>query len=366
MEFSIDKDGFLQGVGLVSTATTQKTSTLPILGNILLETNPEGELLLAGTDLELGVVTTLRVENHKEGAITLPGRKLHEILRELPPGRVDVATSKNNTVNIKAGKSHFKILGLNKEDFPQLPKPNTTEGIEIDQGVFKECLALTSFAISHDETRYVLNGVYIHLNHGIIKFVATDGRRLAFIQKKLTLSLKTPLEIIVPTKAIQELGRILNHEGKVKIVVTKNQAVFDFGKTLLTTRLIEGSFPNYEQVIPKEEKTVAQVKREELLQAIRRAALLTSPESQLVKLDFLKDRLLITSRSPNLGEAREEIVAEAKGNELAIGFNPFYLLDVLKNLDIETVSFYLTESDKPGLLRGKEDYLYIVMPMQLN
>lgn len=172
--------------------------------------------------------------------------------------------------------------------------------------------------------------------------------------------------MIVPIKATQELNRILEKEGVVKIIPGKSQTIFHFGKTILTTRLIEGHFPNYEQVIPKEEKTTSQIQREELLQAVKRAALLTSPEAQFVKFDFLKDRVLISSRSPNLGEAREEISAQINGGELAIGFNPAYLVDVLKNLDIDTVSFSLTEPDKPGLVRGKEDYLYVIMPMQLN
>jgi len=365
MQFEIERDQFLKGVGLVSNVTSQKTNTLPILGNILIEVIG-GEVVLTGTDLELGISTTLEAQKTTEGAITIPGKKLHEILRESTPGLVEVTVTKNNAVNIKSGKALFKIMGLVKDDFPTPPKTDLSSAIEIDQTIFKECLALTSFAISHDETRYVLNGICVHLNDQQIRFVATDGRRLAFIEKKLSKPTNTSLEIILPTKAIQELNRILGHEGTLKMVVTKNQAVFDFGKTLLTTRLIEGNFPNYQQVIPKEEKTTSQVRREELLQAVRRATLLTTPESQLVKFDFLKDRILISSRSPNLGEAREEITAQANGGELAIGFNPHYLLDVLKNLDIETISFCLTEPDRPGLLRGKEDYLYVVMPMQLN
>lgn len=366
MEFRVNRDRFLQAVGLVSSVTTQKTNTLPILGNVLIESRSGEEIFLAGTDLELGISTVLGVDRLKEGAITIPGKKLFEILRELPAGEVEVVVAKNNAVNIKAGKAFFKIMGLGKDDFPKLPELDFSTGIELEQSLLKECLTLTSFAISHDETRYVLNGVYIQLLDEKIKFVATDGRRLAFIEKKLPAPIPTPLEMILPTKAIQELNRILEQEGTVKMVVTKTQAAFSFGKTTLTTRLIEGHFPNYEQVIPKEEKTTSQVRRDELLQAVRRAALLTSPESQLVKFDFLKDRLLISSRSPNLGEAKEEISAQANGGELAIGFNPHYLLDVLKNLDIETVSFSLSEPDKPGLLRGKEDYLYVVMPMQLN
>lgn len=365
MEFKVDRDRLLQAVALVGNAATSKTSTLPILGNILFESK-DGQLFLAGTDLELGISTFIDVDGLVEGSVTIPSKKIHDILRELPAGAVEVTVAKNHAVNIKAGKSYFKIMGLGKEDFPKLPEPNPANSIEIDQELFKQCLVLTSFAISHDETRYVLNGVYIALKEDNIKFVATDGRRLAFIQKRISNPNGASLEMILPTKAVQELSKILALSGKAKMMVEKNQAVFDFGKTLLTTRLIEGHFPNYEQVIPKDEKVVSRVGREELLQAVRRAAILTTPDSQLVKFDFLKDRVLVSSRSPNLGEAREEVSAEAKGNELAIGFNPHYLLDVLKHLDIDIVSFSLTESDRPGLLRGKEDYLYVVMPMQLN
>jgi DNA polymerase-3 subunit beta len=365
MEFQIDRDRFLEGVSLVSGVATQKPNTLPILGNVLIESKEGGEILLAATDLEIGISTLLETKQLSEGSITVPAKKLLEILRELPSGTVEVTVAKNNAVNIKTGKAHFKIMGLSREDFPKLPEIDATSAIELDQKIFKECLSLTSFAISHDETRYVLNGIYVQLKPTEARFVATDGRRLAFMQKKLQ-GPPNAIEMIIPTKAAYELNRILEREGTVKIIPGKNQAIFQVGKTILTTRLIEGHFPNYEQVIPKEEKTTSQVRREELLQAVRRAALLTSPDSQLVKLDFLKDRVLVSSRTPNLGEAREEIPAQINGGELAIGFNPHYLLDVLKNLDIETVSFSLTEPDKPGLLRGREDYLYVIMPMQLN
>ena len=366
MDLQIEQDKFLQALSLVSGVVTQKTNTLPILGNILIETQTNNEITLTGTDLEIGIQMTLEAQSCTEGAITVPGKKIYEILRELPGGIVEITVAKNNAVNIRAGKAFFKIMGLAKDDFPKIVKPDFSTAVEIEQGIFKECLNLTSFAISHDETRYVLNGVYVQLNEKVIRFVSTDGRRLAFIEKKLTHPPTTPLDMILPTKAIQELGRTLRTNGTMKLLITKTQAFFDLGKTLLSTRLIEGNFPNYEQVIPKEEKIISEVQRGELLQALRRAAILTTPESQLVKFDFLKDRVLISSRSPNLGEAKEEISAECNGSELAIGFNPNYLLDVLKNLDIETIRFCLTEADRPGLVRGKDDYLYVVMPMQLN
>lgn len=366
MEFCVDRDRFLQAVSLVSGVASQKPNTLPILGNILMESREGQEIFMVGTDLEIGISTSLSVEKLTEGSVTVPGKKMHEILRELPAGKVEIAVAKNNAVNIKTGKALFKIMGLSKDDFPKLPSLDSANIVELEQGALKECLNLTSFAISHDETRYVLNGIYFQLTDKVVRCVATDGRRLAFAQKKVTAPAGTAIEMIIPTKATQELARILGKDVVVKIAVTKNQAAFYVGKVTLTTRLIEGNFPNYEQVIPKEGKTISRVNREELLQAVRRAALLTSPDSQLIKLDFLKDRVLISSRTPNLGEAKEEVPAEMSGGELAIGFNPYYLLDVLKNLDIDQVSLSLTEPDKPGLLRGKDDYLYVIMPMQLN
>ena len=366
MEFHIDRDIFLQGMGMVSAVASQKPNTLPILGNVLIETLPSGEIHLMGTDLELGISTHLPTQHISEGAITLPAKKIHEILRETPPGVVEVTVAKNNAVNIRAGRAQFKIMGLTKDDFPKPPEVDLLNAVEIEQAMLRECLNLTSFAVSRDEARYVLNGVYFEIKESKLKLVATDGRRLAIVEKDLPSPTTTPIEIVIPNKAVQELCRILGEAGTVKIIPGKNQVIFHLGKTILTSRLIEGHFPNYEQVVPKEEKIICSVRREDLLQAIRRANLLTSPDSQLVKFDFLKDHVLISSRTPNLGESREEIAAEVKGGELAIGFNPSYFLDVLKNLNVETVVLSLTEPDKPGVVRGQGRYCYVVMPMQLN
>ena len=172
--------------------------------------------------------------------------------------------------------------------------------------------------------------------------------------------------MIVPSKAIQELSKILGWEGELTVIPSNNQVVFKVGDTYLFSRLIEGNFPNYEQVIPKQEKTLSETNREDFLQAVKRTALLTSPDSPAVKMDFVAGKILISSRSPNIGEAKEELPAKLNGPEIAIGFNPNYLIDVLKNLDVEKVSISLTDADKPGLLKGKDGYLYVVMPMQLN
>jgi DNA polymerase-3 subunit beta len=199
-----------------------------------------------------------------------------------------------------------------------------------------------------------------------LKIVATDGRRLAYIKKELEERAPADIKVNIPSKTIHELSKLLGEEGMVKILLVKNQIVFDFGKTFLISRLIEGHFPNYEQVIPKEEKTVVRILKEEWLQAVKRASLLTSQESQAVKLEIGKGKVALSARAPNIGEAREEIKAEIKGEDMMVGFNPAYLMDVLRNLGESTVQLTLSGSDRPGVIRTGEDYCYVIMPMQLT
>ncbi len=366
MEIKILKNTLSKVLGNVSNVASQRTNTLPILGNILFETVTQDTLRVIGTDLEVGISTNIPAHVIKPGSITIPSKKIYEIVRELPEGEIEITVAKNNAVNIKSGTAYFKIMGLAKEDYPKFPEWSSEDAIEIEQSLVKESLGLTSFAISYDETRYVLNGVLISVKGNQIRFVSTDGRRLAYIEKEFKNKNNRHFEMIVPVKAVQELLKLLAWEGTMQIVFSQNQAIFNLGETQLFSRLIEGHFPNYEQVIPKTEKTTSSANREEFLQAIRRTALLTSPDSPAVKLDFIRGKILVSSRSPNLGEAKEELPAEVTGDEVAIGFNPHYLIDVLKNLDIETISLSLTDPDKPGLVRGKDGYLYVVMPMQLN
>ncbi|HQB11690.1 MAG TPA: DNA polymerase III subunit beta [Candidatus Omnitrophota bacterium] len=366
MDIRIPKNELLKKIGLGVSIAGGKPSTLPILNNLLLETQKDGMLKIVATDMEVGVSTLLPVEIGQQGSVTVPARKFHDIVKELPEGEISLSVTKNNTVNIKSGKSFFKIMGLDKEDFPKLPDPSPEKEVELEQSILKESLILTSFAISHDETRYVLNGVLVSLQENQIRFIATDGRRLAFYKKDLKEKIGKKIDMIIPSKTIHELLKLLEWEGKVKISHSQNKVIFKFQDTYLTSSLIEGNFPNYEQVIPKEEKTTAVVHCEEFLQAVRRVALLTSIESPAVKFDFIKGKVLISAKSPNMGEAREEVPAEVSGQEVTIGFNPNYFIDLLKNLTDESITFALTEPDKPGLVKGRNGYLYVIMPMQLS
>lgn len=365
MKIKTDKENLLRSLSLVSSVVGIK-STLPILSNILLESESKSKVRLIGTDLEVAISSIVEMEVQEEGSVTVPAKKLYDIARELPSGEVEMTVAKNNSVTIKSGRAVFKIMGLPKDDFPKLPEFSLDQAVEIEQSALKECLQLTNFAISFDETRYVLNGVLMAIKHKKMKLVATDGRRLAFTQKDLNIRDSFSLEVIIPSKTVGELLKLLCGEGTVKILYFKNQILFHFGETFILSRLIEGHFPNYEQVIPKTEKAVSTVDRAQLLQAVKRAQILTSPESQSVKIDLLRDKILVSSRSPNMGEAHEELEAELSGEDLTIGFNPGYLLDVLKNLDVEKVQLSLSGPDKPGLLKGKKDCLHVIMPMQLN
>ena len=366
LQIKTQKDEFLGAITTVFGAISAK-ATLPILANILLQTDRPDQVVLSGTDLELGIKTRFSAIVQLQGAITIPAKKLYEIVRELGAGEVEITVGKNNAVNIKTNKSFFKIMGLEPDDFPKLPEPTTEQSFEIDRTILKRCLSLTTFAISRDETRYTLNGVLSIFKNKRARFVATDGKRLASIEKEIQLPGEFASEVIIPAKAISEVIKALpDGQGKVGVSLAQNQIMFQIDDTILISRLIEGRFPNYEQVIPKDVKTKTDVNRQELLSCLKRVSLLTSQENQAVKIDFIKDRLLISSRSPNMGEAKEEVEAKISGDDLTIGFNPTYIIDVLKNLNNETITLAMTDPDKPGLIKSEDDYIYVVMPMQLN
>ncbi len=340
-------------------------ATLPILSNFLIETQKD-KIHMVATDLDVGISLNLPVEIIEEGSITVPAKRFSDIVRELPEGQIDITVRKNNSISIESQRCFFKLMGLPKEEFPKLPKLHEKESITLNQQLLKNMLNLTSFAVSRDETRYILNGVLLVAKGKGIRFVATDGRRLALIEKELESPGEFKKEVIIPIKAVQELIRNLQDEGLVKITFGENQISFQFDSMVLVSRLIEGQFPDYEQVIPKEGKDKIAIDREKFLWAAKRVSILTSPDSQSIKLDLFKDKLIFSKNSPDMGEAKEEIDIQHKGEEVSVGFNPQYLIDVLKSLKEEAVSLELTGPESPGIIRAQENYIYIVLPMQLS
>ncbi|MDD5655603.1 MAG: DNA polymerase III subunit beta [Candidatus Omnitrophica bacterium] len=364
MKFKIQKQGLLNGTSIVQNAINPR-GALPILSNILLE-NYQKTLRLISTDLDICVSYSLVVDSQEDGAITVPAKRFFDIIRELPEGEVSVTTKKNNMVTIESQNCLFKIMGLPKEDFPKLPEFKDKEAIKIEQGVLKEMFALTSFAVSHDEARYILNGILMKIKKNALTLVATDGRRLAIIERKIDFNSTKETQAIIPLKTIQELLRNLNEEKELSLVMTHNQALFDMGQTTVISRLIEGEFPDYQQVVPAPAEDKIIVDREPFLLAVKRASLLATPDYQAVKMEVFKNRMILSKSTPDIGESREDVEVEYQGKEMVIGFNPSFLVDALKNLKIEKVCFEIAGADKPGVIRTDSNYIYVVLPMRLS
>jgi len=363
MKFKVEKEPLLTAIQTVQNVVTPKAA-LPILSNILIETQ-QNKLRLTATDLDLGITCLIPVNIQEVGAITIPAKRFNDIIRELPVKEVNITTKKNNQINIETDLCHFKIMGLAPEEFPKLPEFKDKETIKIEQAILKQMLTLTCFAVSSDESRYILTGILFIIQKNNITLVATDGKRLAVVSKKPQEDINKDIRIIVPIKTIQELNRNLQEEGDVVMVLGDNQVMFDLGQTAIISRLIEGEFPDYRQVIPPPSNTKMKVNREELLLAVKRAALLATPDYQAVKMEIFKNKLVVSKSTPDIGESREELTIEYDGRELVIGFNPAYLIDVLKNLGEEEIEIELTDSEKPGVIRTN-GYIYIVLPMRLS
>lgn len=363
MKFKTTKEVLLTGIQTVQNVITPK-SALPILSNILIETHTN-QLKLTATDLDIGITCLIPVDIQEPGSITVPAKRFSDIIRELPGEEVNLSTKKNNLVIIETDTCQFKIMGLSKEEFPKLPEFKDKEVVKLDQGVLKAILNLTSFAVSFDETRYVLNGILFKIDKNTLTLVATDGKRLAIVDKKLTQETDKAVNMIVPIKTIHELNRNLREDGELSLILGNNQVLFDLGPIVVISRLIEGEFPDYRQVIPAVSESKVAVDREQFLLAVKRAALLATPDYQAVKLEMFKDRMVVSKSTPDIGESREELNVEYHGKEMAIGFNPVYIIDVLKNLSEERVGFEVSDSEKPGVIRV-DGYTYIVLPMRLS
>lgn len=362
MKVKILKSDLVKNIQSVQNIISSKSS-LPILSNVLIESE-KNEVKLTSTDLDIGITSIFTSEVEEGGAITVPAKRFNDIVKELPDEDILITTMKNNSMTIKCGKCFFKILGLPKEDFPKLPEFTDAPHVVIGQGILKKMLAMTYFSMSHDETRYVLNGALFLFKGKELTIATTDGKRLSLVKKDIGKEI-AQRSIIVPSKTIYELNRALEDEGEAKMTFSENQVRFELDNITIISRLIEGEFPNYEQVIPKEAKEKIVVQREQFFLGVKRAALLTTPDSQSIKIDILKDKMIISKANPNIGEAKEEIETSYKGEEIIVGFNPGYLMDVLKVVPKDELEIELLGPDKPAVIRIDDWYTYLVLPMQL-
>ena len=364
IKFKVTKEAILDGLQRVQNVVSTRT-TLPILSNVLVQAST-GSLSLTTTDLDVGVRCKVEAEVSKAGSTTLPARKLFSILKEVPAAEIEVEVDDRNAASIRCGSSFYKIMGLPEEEFPRFPESGAGKALKIEQAVLRDMLKKTAYAVSNDETRYVLNGVFMGFKGDKLTIVATDGRRLALIEHDIEVPKGSEAELILPTKAVSELERLLADKGDVKLSIGENQIIFELDGTTLVSKLIEGTYPNFRQVIPTETKERVPMERELLLSALRRASILASEKSQSVKLNFAKNTLTITATTPEVGEAKETLSINYKGKEVTIAFNPQYMMDPLRNLDADEVFIELTDELSPGVIKVNAPFLYVLMPMRLN
>jgi len=365
MEVIIKQSELLDVLQKVTGPTTTKQN-FPILTSVLIETY-EDQLKLTTTDLDNTIISFSKANIIKPGKVVVSFKKLISIIRELPTQEITLELVKNN-LSVKCENIEFKVSILDSEEFPKVEHIKKTALIKIDPQELIYIIKLSSFCVGYEDTNYVLNGILFEIYENQINAVSTDGKRLAFIKRNLPQSqseLKSKLQFILPIKAVNEIQKLIkDKEEEIYFFVEKNKIGFDFKNTQIITRPIEGEFPNYDQYIPKPYPNKLIINRRDFLSAFKRAALLSTPDYQSVKLELKKDEVIISKSTPQWGEVRENVPCQYEGKSFQIGFNPNYLIDVLRNLEEEYVNFEFFDIDKPAVLR-KDDYVYLVLPMKI-
>ncbi len=364
MKFRISKEALLEGLQKVQHVVSSRT-TLPILSNVLIVAKGD-RLQFTTTDLDVGITGSVLCNVDKEGATTLPAKKIVNIVRELPSSEVEVTVDSKHVATIVSGAAHFKVNGLSDAEFPPFPDFQGAKEFRIQQNDLRDGLKKTSYAISSDETRYVLNGIFTSFRDGKMTLVATDGRRLAMAESDLEFPASHETDVIIPTKAVQELQRLLGTEGELTLRLSDNQVSISIGDTLLISKLIDGNYPNYRQVIPSEANERVELPREALLDTVRRVSLLSSDKSSSVKLLFADNKVDISANTPDVGEAREEMLVKYEAKPIQVAFNPEFMMAPLRNLETETVYLDLIDEMSPGVIRIDGSFLYVLMPMRVT
>ncbi len=364
MEVTLDRDAFFRGLQMVH-SVVEPRQTLPILANVLLEARDD-TLRLTATDLEVGTRVSVPAKVTAPGSVTLSARKLVEIAKELPSSGLALKVQENAWVAMRCAGASYKLVGLGPEDFPAVVEAPGAAWITVDGKLLREMLTQTTFAISHDESRYALNGVLLAVHERELRLVATDGHRLALAARPLG-GAPTNMSGIVPRKAVQEIGRMVGSGEDVEIAISENQFMLRMPNVLLIARLIEGTFPNYEQVVPKAHPHRLVLARNGLAAAVRRVSVLSEERTKPTKFIVAPGVLKLTAYSPDFGEAEELVDVDYTGPEMTIGFNSRYVLDALGAQNGEQIVLELKDGLSPGVVKSFEDdgSLCVIMPMRI-
>jgi DNA polymerase-3 subunit beta len=345
----------------------EKRNTMPILSHFLLEANKNGSYIIA-TDLETALKEPLDIKVEKEGKICIPARKMFEIVKEIDTELLCESVD-DQWVKIKAGASNFRLACLSAKEFPAWPSMEDMEEIDINSKILVDVVDKTVYAAGESDTRYTLNGILFHvLPEGTLNVVGTDGHRLAMIVKTIEGSVREERKNIIPRKAAIELRKLLDRsEENIKVTFCKNHVMFSIGTIQFLTRLIEGTYPNYEQVIPAGNEKKVAFQKDAFAKTLRRVSIMSKERSNAVRLDLSENRVVITSSNPDMGEAQDELAVEYAGEELAMGFNARYLIDILAAMSSEKIVLEMQAPLSPVLVRDEKDegYRCVIMPMRI-
>ena len=368
MRFTISREKLLEGLQAVTAAVPAKT-TLPVLANLLVETTDRG-IRFSATDLDIAVSTEVAADVEAAGAITIPAKKLSEIARELPPSPVKIGASGEQRVTLECGRSKFKLLGLPRDEFPTFPAVRFNDSWRVKSGELQKLIQHTSFAVSTEESRPILNGVLWELREDRMRMVATNGHRLAKMDLPVEASTAPPGDLIVPPKALDQVRRLFPAEEELEIARGENHLGFRSPFTSVFTRLVEGPYPNYDQVIPKDNDRICLADKASLISALKRMSVIASDQTHRIKMSFNAGMLKFSVTTPDLGEAQDELPVQFNGDQLDIGFNATYLLEILRYMPTEQVKLTFKAPERAATIEpeGWDDgakYLCLVMPLRL-
>jgi DNA polymerase-3 subunit beta len=372
MKLTIERSALLRALSHVQ-SVVERRNTIPILSNVLMVAEGEG-LHLTATDLDIAVIEAVPCEIGQPGATTVPAHTLYDIVRKLPDGaQVEMATANGDQrLNVRAGRASFALSCLPRDDFPAMVDDDLPHRFSLPAGDLKRLIDKTRFAISTEETRYYLNGIYLHAAESdgkpVLRAVATDGHRLARMENPLPEGAAGMPGVIVPRKTVGELYKLIEDaDGAVEISLSDTKMRFAFGAVVITSKLIDGTFPDYQRVIPAENDKTLEVDGKLFMDAVDRVSTISSEKSRAVKLAIEGERLVLSANSPENGSATEEVAASFSGEPLEIGFNARYLLDITSHIDGENAQFVLADAGSPTIIRdvGDDAALFVLMPMRV-
>lgn len=364
MKLSISKELFIKGLQMVQSVISTH-STVPILYNVQIKAE-EKKLIFTATDLTVSLQCRVEADVKKTGSSTFQAKRLFNIIRELPAENVDFEVNDKDVATIQCGSSTYKLFGLSADEYPPLPPLTAKQSFVMEQNAFREMLRKTAYAASIEEARPILNGVLLSVKNQKLTAVATDGRRLALVEHEIEIPKDVQVDLVIPNKTIGELIKLLKDEGAIKILALANTTAFEMEDILVVTKLIEGNYPNFAQVIPGQCEERVAVERETLLAALRRVALLTNEKYPAIKMILAKNQMQISAETPEVGEAHEPIPVKYTGKSITMAFNPEFLMDPLRNLTSDEIGIELVDELSPAVVKCDIPFLYVLMPLRLS